>query len=96
VLGVFQARHSHVEAKECYGSRIIKDDLIGGNDGPSGADGRDDTHMCLLMSQMSRRIYTGVQRVRGGFGVKPTRFGLQGWSHLDETRLAKGAITDII
>jgi hypothetical protein len=32
-IGVFQARHSHVEAKESYGSQINKDELIEGTIG---------------------------------------------------------------
>jgi hypothetical protein len=40
-------------------------------------------------------MYNVIQRVRGGFRVKPMRFRLQRWSHLDETHLMKRAITDI-
>jgi hypothetical protein len=50
---------------------------------------------CLWMSQRNEMIYNLVQRIRGGFRVKTTRFRLQRWSHLEETHLAKRAITDI-
>jgi hypothetical protein len=27
-LGVFQARHSHADVKECYGSKVNKDEFV--------------------------------------------------------------------
>jgi hypothetical protein len=56
-----------------------------GNDWPSGADGRGDTIKCPWMSQRSGRICNVVQRVRGGFRVKPMRFRIQRNSLLEET-----------
>jgi hypothetical protein len=54
-----------------------------------------DTIRCLLMGQRSGRIYIVVQRVQGGCKVIPMQFRLQRYGHLDETHLAKRAITDI-
>jgi hypothetical protein len=54
-----------------------------------------DTIRCLLMGQRSWRIGKLTQRVQGGFRVIPIRIMLQRYSQLDETHLAKRAITDI-
>jgi hypothetical protein len=58
-IGVFQARHSHVEAKESYGSQINKDELIEGTIGlaePMRGGGVVDMIRCLLMSQGAGRF----------------------------------------
>jgi hypothetical protein len=51
--GVFYARRSHVEAKECYGSRISRGKLIKVAIGLVEPMREGDMIMCLLMSQGS-------------------------------------------
>jgi hypothetical protein len=78
----------------CYGPRINKDRLIEVTTGlaePMG--GLHDQGS--LVEPRNEKVYNLIQRVRDSFKVKPTRFRLQRWSHLDETHLAKRAITDI-
>jgi hypothetical protein len=49
-VGVFYARHSHVEAKECYGSRISRGKLIKVTIGLAEPMREGDMIRCLLMS----------------------------------------------
>jgi hypothetical protein len=44
-----------------------------------------NTIRCPLMSQRSKRIYSVVQRVRGGCKVIPTKFRIQGYKALVDT-----------
>jgi hypothetical protein len=43
-----------------------------------------DTIRCLLMSQMSERIYNAAQRVQGSCMVIPTHFRIQRYNLLEE------------
>jgi hypothetical protein len=95
MAGVFQVRHSHAEAKKCYGSKIVKDKLTQVTIGLAEPMSEGDMVMCLLMSQRSGRIYNVVQRVSGGCKVIHMQFMLQRYSHLEETHLVKRAIIDI-
>jgi hypothetical protein len=70
--GVFQARHSHVWARRCYGSKINKDKFIKVTIGLAEPMRKGATIMCLLMNQRSRRIDNEIQ--------KSSRW-LQGYTH---------------
>jgi hypothetical protein len=54
--GVFQARRTHVEANECYGSRISKDELIEVTIGLAEPLRGGDSIRCLLLSQGAGRF----------------------------------------
>jgi hypothetical protein len=60
--GVFQARHSHVWARRCYGSKINKDKLIKVPIVLAGPMRQGDMIRCLLMSQRSGRIHNEIQK----------------------------------
>jgi hypothetical protein len=62
VTGVFEARHSHVGAKRCYGSKISKGGFIKVTIGLTEPMRKGDMVRCLLVSQKSRKIYNMVQR----------------------------------
>jgi hypothetical protein len=93
--GVYGAHHSRVGTKRCYGSKLSKGGFIKVTIDLAKPMRKGDTVRYLLVSQRSGKIYNVVQRVRCGFRVKPTRFRLQRWSYLDETRFMKREITDI-
>jgi hypothetical protein len=77
--GVFEARHSHVSAKRCYGSTIRKGGFIKVMIGLTEPMRKGDTVMCLLMSQMSGKIYNMVQRSsRRLQGYNPFHSNLKG------------------
>jgi hypothetical protein len=61
-MGVFEARHSHVRAKRCYGSKISKGEFIKVMIGLTKSVRKGDTVRCLLVSQRSKKIYVIVQR----------------------------------
>jgi hypothetical protein len=54
-----------------------------------------DMLMCPFNGPKKIEDSQGGLRVRGGFRVIPMRFMLQRYSRLEETHLAKRAITDI-
>jgi hypothetical protein len=60
VVGVFQTRHSHVEAKKCYGSKINKDELIKVMIDLAESMREGDTIRCHLRIQRSGRIYNVI------------------------------------
>jgi hypothetical protein len=71
VTGVFEARHRHVAAKRCYGSKISKGGFINVTIVLTKPMRKGDTVRCLLMGQRSWRIHKLTQRVQGGFRVIP-------------------------
>jgi hypothetical protein len=73
-VGVFQARRNHVEAKECYGSRINKDELIEVTVDPVELMRGGGTIRCLLLGQWAGRFTIWFERVQGGSKVIPTQF----------------------
>jgi hypothetical protein len=60
--GVFEARHNHVGAKRCYGSKISKSWFIKITIGLPKPMRNGDMVRCLLVSQRSRKIYHVIQR----------------------------------
>jgi hypothetical protein len=62
VTGVFEARHSHVGEKRCYGSKISKGEFIKVTIGLMKSMRKGDTVRCLLMSRRSEKIYNVVER----------------------------------
>jgi hypothetical protein len=78
-MGVFEARYSHVRAKRCYGSTISKGGFIKVMIGLTELMRKGDTVRCLLMSQMSEKIYNVVQRsLRRLQGYNPFHSNLKG------------------
>jgi hypothetical protein len=61
-MGVFEARHSHVGAKRCYGSKISKGGFIKVTIGLMEPMRKGDMVRFLLVSQRSGKIYNVVQR----------------------------------
>jgi hypothetical protein len=60
--GVFEARHSHVGTKRCYGSKISMGWFIKVTIDLTEPMRKGDTVRGLLVSQRSRKIYSVVQR----------------------------------
>jgi hypothetical protein len=60
--GVSEARHSHVRAKTCYGSKISKCGFIKVTIGLTEPMRKGDMVRCLLVSHGSEKIYNVVQR----------------------------------
>jgi hypothetical protein len=60
--GVFEARHSHVGAKSCYGSKIRKGGFIEVTIGLTEPMRKGDMVRCTLVSERSEKIYIVVQR----------------------------------
>jgi hypothetical protein len=60
--GVFEARHSHVGAKRCYGSKISKGGFINVTIDLTKLMRKGDRVRCLLVCQRSGKIYNMVQR----------------------------------
>jgi hypothetical protein len=60
--GVFEAQHSHVGAKSCYGSKISKGGFIKVTIDLTEPMRKGDTVRCLLVSQWSEKICNMVQR----------------------------------
>jgi hypothetical protein len=84
VAGVFQARRSHVEAKECYRSRINKDELIEVTIDPVEPMRGGGTIRCLLLSQWVGRFTMWFERVQGSSKVIPTQFRIHRYKPLVE------------
>jgi hypothetical protein len=61
-MGVFEARHSYVRAKRCYGSKISKSEFIKVTIGLTEPMRKGDMVRCLLVSQRSGMIYNVVPR----------------------------------
>jgi hypothetical protein len=61
-MSVFEAQHSHVREKRCYGSKISKGGFVKVTIGLTEPMRKGDTVRCLLVRQRSRKIYNIVQR----------------------------------
>jgi hypothetical protein len=78
-MDVFEARHSHVGAKRCYGSKISKVRFIKITIDLTEPMRKGDTVRCLLVSQMSEKIYNVVQKSsRRLQGYNPFNYNLKG------------------
>jgi hypothetical protein len=62
VTGVFEARHSHVGAKRCYGSKISKGRFIKVMIDLTELVRKGDTVRCPLVRQRSGKIYIVILR----------------------------------
>jgi hypothetical protein len=82
-------------AKECYGSRINKDELIGVTIGLAKPMREGDLIGCLFNGPKKLEDSQGGSSVRGDFRVTSMRFMLQRYSHIEETHPVKISITDI-